>query len=122
MERVNIRDQRQWIDWARRARYRSSPLASLLGVSARQLHRYMRALFGRSPQAWLDEQRLAQAATLLPRLRSVKMVSYELGFKQVSHFSREFKRRYGIPPTEFVKRRDAEMATGPSQITNGHEG
>jgi AraC-like DNA-binding protein len=50
----------------------------------------------------LNEQRLVQAAKLLKRFRSVKTVAFRLGFKQVSHFSREFKLQYGISPTDFL--------------------
>jgi AraC-like DNA-binding protein len=104
MERVNLGNRDRWFQLAREARFRSPALASLLRVSPRQLHRYIRRLFHRSPQAWLDERRLKLAAELLRRCCCVKAVSYELGFKQVSHFSREFKRRYGMPPGRFAAR------------------
>jgi len=119
MERVNLRDQHEWLGWAVRAQYRSAALASMLRISRRQLHRYTHRLFGCSPQAWLDEQRLAAAAELLRRERSVKVVSYELGFKQASHFSREFKRRYGVPPARFVAWSDEEGAERQRRIRNG---
>jgi hypothetical protein len=32
----------------------------------------------------------------------VKTVAFRLGFKQVSHFSREFKLQYGVSPTDFL--------------------
>jgi len=35
---------------------------------------------------------------------SVKRVAYEIGFKQLSHFSRNFKQRHGLPPTTFIAR------------------
>jgi AraC-like DNA-binding protein len=119
MERVNIRDREQWAVWAEQAKYRSARLAQLLGVSGRQLHRYTRKLFGCSPQAWLNERRLALAPGLLRHYRSVKMVSYELGFKRVSHFSREFKLRHGMAPGHFLAWSDGEAVERPLQITNG---
>jgi len=122
MERVNIRDRDQWFELAQRARYRSVTLASLLSISPRQLHRYTRKVFGRSPQAWLDEQRLWMAAGLLRRWRSVKVVAYELGFKQVSHFSREFKLRFGISPARFVAWSDEQGAERPRRTTDGSPG
>lgn len=122
MERVRIRDGRNWLQLARQAQYRSAVLASLLSVSPRQLHRYTRRVFGRSPQAWLDDQRLSLAGGLLRQWRCVKAVSYELGFKQVSHFSREFKRHYGLSPARYVAWCDAEEARRLAEITNGGAG
>ncbi len=113
MERVNLGNRDQWLQLAQAAKYRSAALASLAHVSPRQLHRYIRRLFGRSPQAWLDDRRLALAGELLRRCRCVKEVSYELGFKQVSHFSREFKRRYGLPPGRFL------AGSGPGAALGG---
>jgi AraC-like DNA-binding protein len=40
---------------------------------------------------------------LLKELRSVKIVAAELGFKQVSHFSREFKRFHGSLATDVAR-------------------
>ena len=122
MARVNMSDRDQWLEWARRANFRSPNLAGLLNVSQRQLQRYTHRLFGRSPQAWLDESRLTLAATLLRQRRSVKAVCYELGFKQVSHFSREFKLRHGLSPSQYILKNDAEEARRPRGITEGHAG
>ncbi len=122
MERVHIRDQEHWWELAQQAHYRSPALASLLSVSPRQLHRYTRKNFGRSPQAWLDDQRLARATGLLRQWRSVKAVSYELGFKQVSHFSRVFKRRYGMPPGRYVVWSDGAGGNGGGEMAQVRPG
>ena len=42
------------------------------------------------------------AGEKLKILRSVKQVAFEYGFKQVSHFSREFKLCFGVPPLAFL--------------------
>jgi len=121
MERVNLGDRDHWFQLARDAKYRSRTLACLLHVSPRQLHRYIRRLFGRSPQAWLDERRLALAGDLLRRCRCIKQVAYELGFKQVSHFSREFKRCYGVPPGQFLARPQTDAPPrGQNSVGSSH--
>ena len=84
-----------------RANYRAEALSRTMGICPRQLRRYTKRAFGRSPQDWLDEQRLARAAGMLRRCQSVKEVSFGLGFKQTSHFSREFRLYYGVSPSEF---------------------
>jgi len=76
------------------------------------------AYFGSSPQDWLNEQRLIRAGKLLKQLRSVKSVAFPLGFKQVSHFSREFKFQYGIAPATFLLWNDNQM---PAR-SNGADG
>ena len=71
---------------------------------------------GRSPKAWLNEQRMIAARNLLFEGHSVKMVGCQLGFKQTSHFCREFKRSYCMTPSQFLSvktdaaRRFAELS------------
>ncbi len=77
-------------------------MAELCQVSPRHLRRCCLTRFGRSTQDWLDEQRIVAARWLLREQRSVKSVSYSLGFKQVSHFSRQFKEYHGVTPTHFL--------------------
>jgi AraC-like DNA-binding protein len=99
---------REWLELAQHLEFRVCRMAAELGISERQLERTTQRLFGRSPRAWLSEQRLLMAAELLKRRRSVKIVASELGFRQISHFSREFKLRYGLSPTAFLIRSDRE--------------
>jgi transcriptional regulator GlxA family with amidase domain len=87
---------------AKTSNYEAKLLAKLCQVSPRQLQRDFKREFGRSPQDWLNEQRLVAAGQLLQDGASVKNVAFELGFKQASHFCRQFKTLYRQTPTEFV--------------------
>ena len=86
---------------ARSCHYRAEVLALTLGISRRQLHRYTRQVFQMSPQQWLEIERLTRAAHELNGNTPIKQVSSALGFKQLSHFSREFRRLHGISPSEY---------------------
>jgi AraC-like DNA-binding protein len=113
MGRVDCHNMGQWHEWARQAGYKRDRLSKLLQVCPRHLQRLTRQVFGLSPQEWLNQQRLKVALGLLQQHRSVKRVAYELGFKQVSHFSREFKGHYGVTPTGFLSRADKQKAGMP---------
>jgi AraC-like DNA-binding protein len=91
-----------WQQLARASSYRPGLMSKKLGICERQLERISRRLFGDPPRTWLSEQRLMEAPGLLQTHRSVKFVAFELGFRQVSHFSRNFKLYYGLSPKAFL--------------------
>ncbi len=106
MARFNIRDVGTWEEMARSSGYSITRLCALAGCSQRQLQRYTHDVFGRTPLGLLRNLRLRSAPAKLKKHRLAKEVAFELGFKQSSHFSREFRRCYGLPPREFLKRED----------------
>ena len=93
--------QGEWDRLAADSVYNSRKLAHLKGVTPRQLQRIFRTQFGRSPQEWLNEQRVLAAQGLLRIGAPIKKVSIDLGFKQTSHFCRQFKIMNGLTPTQF---------------------
>src|SRR5947208_1029773 len=99
------------------ARYDANELAGLCDLSPRQLQREFKRRFGRPPQDWLNEQRITAARQLLLLGRPVKVVAIELGFKQSSHFCREFKRQTNLTPSQFVRWTE-EKDECRRQITN----
>ena len=70
--------------------------------SLRQLERFIPQATGKTPQQWLNDLRQQKASGLIASGQSVKEVSNHLGYKQSSHFSREFKRFHGVPPSELL--------------------
>lgn len=90
-----------WEDRARAAGFNVSILSIHCGISRRQLRNFVRDAFGVAPHKWMLRMRMELAAALLRQGFYVKEVSSQLGFKQVAHFSREFKRCYGVPPGHF---------------------
>jgi transcriptional regulator GlxA family with amidase domain len=85
-------------DWEARARmgkYRVGNLAKSVRVSCRQLERYFLRKIQARPKAWLDDLKMVDAARLWRRGLRVKDIATNAGFKNPTHFSRAFKRRYG---------------------------
>jgi len=93
--------QMDWNQLAADSAYNARKLACLKGITPRQLQRIFRMQFGRAPQEWLNEQRVVAAQGLLRVGAPIKKVAMDLGFKQTSHFCRQFKTAYGITPRQF---------------------
>lgn len=96
IQRSVFHDHAQWLELARKSDFRAAKLARHLGLSQRQVERYVKRHFDRTPQRWLRELRMARAAELIAVMHSVKEVAYALGFRQVSSFCREFKLHHGV--------------------------
>src|SRR5437899_523044 len=90
-----------WEAHCAHAHYQGATLATELGLSHRTLRRRIAIAFHDAPHKWLETMRLRKAAQLLLTLLSVKEVSAQLDFKQVSHFSANFRRCYGICPSQY---------------------
>jgi AraC family transcriptional regulator len=101
MVRIALSKQ-HWEELAETARFDARELARLCRVSTRQLERDLRRQLGRTPQDWLNERRIIAAERLLISGLQVKAVAFELGFKQASHFCRQFKSWRRMTPSEFA--------------------
>jgi len=55
----------------------------------------------------------SRAVGMLGSGMTVKTVADKVGYKQASHFSREFKRFFGVPPAEYVF---AEIRGGDGKV------
>jgi AraC-like DNA-binding protein len=75
-----------------------------LGVSKSQLYRKTIDITSLSPTDFLTEMRLNSAVNLmLKENKNISETSYELGFTNPSYFTKCFKKRYSVPPAEFLK-------------------
>jgi len=102
VNKTGFYDRTEWLEFAEASGFRVANLAAEIGVSQRQLERYVKRQFGSSPQRWLKELRMSKALLLIESMDSVKEVAYSLGFKQVSHFCREFKTFHGFTCGEYA--------------------
>lgn len=81
-----------------------SQIAIEMAISPSQLYRRIKELTGFTPKQYLNHTRYWQAKHLLEsnKYASVKKVAYNVGFKDEKNFSRNFKKRFGKYPSEYI--------------------
>jgi len=79
-------------------------LADEFAMSESTLLRQLKRLTGLTPKKYVKDIRLAQARQLLEDqvYDSIALVAYEVGYKDIRTFSRNFKKRYGKSPSELL--------------------
>ena len=78
-------------------------LAREVAMSRMQLHRKLKNLTDNSPGDLIRNIRLTKAAELLKDGElNVTEVSYEIGISSRSNFSKIFKEKYGVTPSEYA--------------------
>jgi AraC-like DNA-binding protein len=79
-------------------------LAVSANMSPSKLKRLFRQIFGNSVFSYYQEFRMKEAARLLKDKKlSVSDVGYQLGFTNLSHFSRVFKEHIGMKPKQYSR-------------------
>jgi AraC-like DNA-binding protein len=74
------------------------------GMSQTQLYRKLHALTGLSPCRFIRHLRLKRAVKLLEQqYGSITHVAFEVGFGNLSYFTKCFKEEFGISPSEYSK-------------------
>jgi AraC-like DNA-binding protein len=77
-------------------------LAAMIGMSETKMKQLFKQTFGASIYTYFQKVRMEEAAFLLKQGGySVSQVGFELGFTNLSHFSRLFESHYGITPKKF---------------------
>ncbi|WP_245947963.1 AraC family transcriptional regulator [Paenibacillus sambharensis] len=77
-------------------------IASELGYSSSYCNRIFHLVYGMSPRQYLSSLKLKQARLLLLDHRlSIEQIAFKLGYRDISHFSRQFKRWTGVPPSRY---------------------
>ena len=77
-------------------------LAAAIGMSETKLKQLFKQTFGDTIYNYYQKVRMEEAAFLLKQAGySVSEVGYQLGFSNLSHFSRLFQRHYGITPKKY---------------------
>ncbi len=97
--RGRLRRISNWEAFASHSCYNGQVLARLFGVSRRHLQRQIQARYGTTLNEWLNSLRIKHGYQRLAAGCSVQETAFSLGYKQVSHFSRNFKNHFGFTPS-----------------------
>jgi AraC-like DNA-binding protein len=83
-------------------------LARQVGMSASSFHKNFKTITSTTPLQYQKELRLLEARRLLKTgSTSVTAAAFEVGYESSSQFSREYARKFGVPPSQ-----DLATATG----------
>ncbi len=78
-------------------------LGRRIGVSKSQLYRKMISLTGFSPSDFIKEFRLEKALKLIEKQKAnISEIAYSTGFNSGSYFSKCFKKRFNILPSDYA--------------------
>lgn len=74
-------------------------LARAAGMSVTSFHQHFKAVTGTTPLQYQKDLRLIASRTLLTeRGTSVSEAAYSVGYESPTHFSRDYRRKFGLPP------------------------
>lgn len=78
--------------------------AKLSGRTLSTFNRHFRRAFQQPPRQWIRQQRLELALQLLHQTdRTISEIYLEVGFSDLAHFSRSFKKYFGQNPSDVVR-------------------
>jgi AraC-like DNA-binding protein len=84
---------------------RIDDVARELGMSVSGFHHHFKAVTAMSPLQFQKQIRLQEARRLmLGESLDAASVAYRVGYDDASHFNREYKRLFGLPPMRDVER------------------
>ena len=84
--------------------YNVEDLANEIGLPQAKLQEGFKLLFSRTVTEYVRHVRLEEARDLINNTDyNISQIVYSIGFSSRSYFSKIFKRKYGISPSEFLK-------------------
>jgi AraC-like DNA-binding protein len=84
---------------------RIDDIAQELGMSTSSFHQHFKAVTALSPLQFQKQLRLQEARRLmLGEHLDAASAGYQVGYDDASHFNREYKRLFGLPPMRDVER------------------
>lgn len=81
-----------------------SQIASAASISVSEAIRCFQSTLGKSPIQYVKKYRLEKALTLLDSNLTISEIAVKCGFDDMSYFGKEFKKIYGVSPSQWRKR------------------
>jgi AraC-like DNA-binding protein len=107
-ERALVRRVRSYLDENPSTNISLTDLARQVSVSAYYLNRVFSAEVGMPPHAHQTQVRIERGKRLLAQGLPVHRVAAELGFYDQSHFTNQFRRLLGYPPSAYRDRKNLQ--------------
>jgi signal transduction histidine kinase/DNA-binding response OmpR family regulator len=86
-------------------------MAEEINLSRSQLFRKLKAVAGISPNEFINEIRLQKAAQLiLAKADTIAQIGYRVGFNEQSYFAKSFRKKFGVPPSEYILKKELQEA------------
>lgn len=81
---------------------RVAALAERVNISVPSFHRHFKAITTVSPLQFQKQTRLHMARRRLLAAEGVGAVAYDVGYESLSQFNRDYRKLYGLPPSQDV--------------------
>jgi AraC-like DNA-binding protein len=92
-------------------------MANTVGLSVSRFYGLFRQETGTVPASYIRKLRFEKARELLTNSNfSIKEITYLVGIRDVSHFVRDFRKKYGMAPRAF---RRAHTCSSPESTGHG---
>lgn len=98
-------------------------LARTVNLSTSRLRHLFKDETGLSPAQYMKSQRLFRAKLLLETtFLNLKEIMHKSGLRDRSHFTRDFRKAYGLPPLQYRKQHLEEQQKKSSPIAKSATG
>ena len=78
-------------------------MAKIVDMNPYYFHRVFSKTVGLTPQSFINFLKVSKATDLLENCESLSLIAQDSGFYDQPHFTKQFKKYYGVTPTNYKK-------------------
>lgn len=80
-------------------------LSKTIGINRTYVSNFINGSYGNNFNTWINHLRIEEAKTKMKmsRQRNLAEIAEQVGFTDLAHFSKQFKQKEGISPSEWKK-------------------